>query len=239
MPLLRRAGLVAVVAVAAGAHSAVAQRIRVGLSGVAGSVGSAVSVQGVLEEGVGIWYGGRLDLRAGPVVVEVSEMVGTLAPSSGAAGFDQDGGEARVVAGVVPLSWLAVEGTYEVRAFDSPAGYQKWTASGAGARVWSQLGVPALRGYARIAYLFGVSVSGEDAPDLALGFEAGVDLTPARSPITLGAFYRLERFDFPATGSARVQQFDMLGVRGGISFARKPGVRPPSPPSAAGTPPAN
>jgi len=200
------------------ARDASAQHNTIAVSAVAGSVGSALLVQGVDEQGTGLWYGGRLDFRFGPVVGEASGLKGTLAPAAGTTGFESDGGEIRAVAGFQALPWLALEGSYDTRAFDSPAGYQKWTVTGAGAKLSSMLGTPSLHGYLRLHYLFGVSVTGQEKPDLAVAVEGGLDIAPPTSALRLGVFYRLERFDFP--NGTRLEHFDMLGVRLGFAPLR-------------------
>ena len=197
------------------APGAWAQRAQVSVSAVAVTVGSALVVNGVEENGAGTWIGARMQMRLGPLSAEASALKGTVVGGAAAQGFDRDGGDVRVIAGLRVLSGLSIEGNYAIRAFESAAGYQRWTETGAGLRVSESLGTPALRGYLRATYLFGVVVSGQPSPDLALAVEGGLTITPARAPISAGVFYRLERFDFP--GGGRLEHFDMLGVELGLS----------------------
>jgi len=216
---MKRRATAAIILLAATAQVAGAQ-VRMAVTGVATRVGSSIVVQGVAEDGTGSWVGGRGVLEAGLFTAEFVALRGTLAPSGGSAGLERDGGEMRAVAGIRPIRWLTVEGGYTLRAFDSPAGYQKWTIPSAGLRLATDLGTRALRGYVRGAYAFGVSVSGQSAATLGLMVESGFELAPRRVPVSLALFHRFERYDFPDGAAGRLEHFDVLGVALGFGFGR-------------------
>ena len=198
---------------------ALAGQVTLSASGVVGRAGSSLLVGGQPEEGTGIWYGGLVVLNAGRISVEGSGLRGKLSPASGSAGFDQDAGEMRGILSVRALSWLSVEGGYTIRAFDSPAGYQKWTLATAGARIMTTLGTPNLTGYARAAYVVSATVSGRAKPDVGLTFEAGFRLLPASAAPALSLFYRFERFDFPGATPV-LEHVDMIGLSLGLKLGR-------------------
>ena len=119
---------------------------------------------------------------------------------------------------VMPIAWLGVEGLIARRSFDSPVGFQEWTIVGAGVRVSSVLGHPAIVGFAAADLLPSVSVSGRENADQGLAFEGGLRIEPDGVPVTIVARYRFERFDFPDAGSVSVEQFDRLILEVGIRF---------------------
>ena len=209
--------LLAALAAAPGALSA--QGLHIAISGIVGRAGSANLVQGVAEEGTGIWYGAEALLSVGRLTIEAGGLRGTLSPTE--TGFDRDGGETWGVAEVRALPWLELGGGYTVRAFDSPVGYQKWTIPSANVRISAPLGTPTMRGYLRASYLIGPQIEGGEQADQGMSFEAGFRILPGHGGVTLGAFYRLETFEFPAAGTATVgrqEQYDVLGVSLGFKL---------------------
>jgi hypothetical protein len=219
--LARRVGLAALALLMVPSTASAQGGARVSVSGVVGYAGSATVVQGVAEQGSGVWYGVRADLRIGRLAIEVSGLRGTLAPDDSAGGLRRDGGEMRGAVRLDVASWLALEGGYAVRAFDSPLGYQKWTIPAVGARISADLGMSGLRGYVRGSYLPSASSPGLPSSSLGLAAEAGLRLEPRSGGLTLGVFYRLERFDFGSAPDGRLEQFDLLGVSLGLSLGRR------------------
>jgi hypothetical protein len=212
---------VGLAALALGVVHSAAPAQSVAVSGVVGYAGSATVVQGAAEHGAGVWYGARADLRIGRLEIEASGLRGTLAPDDSAAGLGRDGGEMRGALRLAIASWLALEGGYTVRAFDSPLGYQRWTIPAVGARVSADLGTSGLRGYVRGSYLPSAGSQGLSASSLGLAVEAGLRLEPRSGGLTLAVCYRLERFDFGSAPDSRLEQFDFLGVSLGLSLGRR------------------
>ncbi len=192
---------------------------EVTVSGLVGYAGSATTVQGVTEQGSGLWYGMRVDLRVGPFGIEASGLKGPLDPEG--SGMARDGGEMRAALRLHLASWLALEGGYSTRAFNSPAGYQKWTFPDLGARVIADLGSAGLRSYVRGSYLPGASAEGLPASTLGLAVEAGLRWEAPGGWLSFGAFYRLERFDFGTSPGSRLEQFDVLGASLGVRLGRR------------------
>jgi hypothetical protein len=181
---------------------------------------SALRVGATEEEETGWWYGGAVDLKAGPVAVSGLLLRGNLSPVSGANGFERAGGEASVSLRLAPISVVGVEGSYGIRRFDSPVGFQEWKIIGVGLRAASPLGHRSITGFGGASYLPSVSVSGRQKAQRGLAFEAGVRFEPSRVPFTLGVTYRFERFDFPDGEAVSVEQFDRLTIEAGLHLAR-------------------
>lgn len=208
-----------------GAFPVVVQAQSNGLSvaGVACRARDVVAFLGSNETTAG-WCVGALGLlKLGPLVLEGSGFrARQLEPTQGTA-LTRDGGEVRGLLGLAPVRWVAIEGGFAVRAFSSAAGYQRWLMPSGGVKVAAPLGDPALTAYVRAHYLPPMlqkipagQVSGDTKWDLGLVAESGVRIAPRKSPLFLGASYRLERYDFPGGVSGRLEQFDVVSIYGGF-----------------------
>ena len=87
--------------------------------------GTAVLV-GNREVITGSWAGVAAELRLGLLVLEGLGARGTMTAAESTFALDRDGGEMRGLLRLEPAPWLWLEGGYTIRAFDSPAGYQRW-----------------------------------------------------------------------------------------------------------------
>ena len=64
---------------------------------------------------------------------------------------------------------------------------------------------------------------GQDTPDVSLGTETGVSITPRGLPLTLSAMYTMERYDFPGADERR-EQFDRISLSVGVPLQRAAGA---------------
>jgi hypothetical protein len=209
------------------AAAAQSQTVEFSLSGLGCRARDQVVFRNLGESLRGSCTGGLGYLKLGPLVVEASGFrAPQLAPAS-AGSLSRDGGDARAIVGLAPVPWVVLEGGFAVRAFSSPAGYQRWRIPSAGLKIAVPLGDPALTAYLRGHYLPATpqrvpagQPSGDAKWDLGVVAESGFRLAPRGVPLVFGVFYRLERFDFPSGAAGRLEQFDVLGVYGGIRFAK-------------------
>lgn len=203
-------------------QSAMAQNILVSGSALVANPSSSVSIDGTREQTNGIWFGGMVELRLGDFAVTGLGLTGDLSATGDVTALDRDGGEMSARGRYDVLSWLGVEASYTMRAFTSAAGYQRWNEMGIGVVLFHDLLDGAVQVFGRAAYLPWVSVDGQDSPDVSLGTETGVSLTPPGVPITLRAAYTMERYDFPGADQRR-EQFDRISLSIGVPVQRAAG----------------
>ena len=184
---------------------------------------SSVRVGAVTERVDGLWGGLAFDFQAGRFTLSGSGTRGRLAPSQSGTAPKGDVGELSLAGRYAFRPWLAFELRYAARAFSSAAGFQRWDMVSLGATVSRDLGTRAVRGFAGLAYLPVVTVSGLERPAFAVRSDVGVALLPTHFPISLELDYRIERFEFPAA-SARSEQFEALTLSVGVR-ARRVGGR--------------
>ena len=124
----------AVAAALSGAGAAPGQAQTVSVAGAVGGewVRNTLILQGVHEETAGPWFGGMAEIRLGPVVLGGRGMTGTLKPQGSGFAFERDASEWQAVARLEPVRWLGIERSHTVRAYSSPAGYQRWDISALG-----------------------------------------------------------------------------------------------------------
>jgi len=185
--------------------------------------------QGVREETAGPWFGGTAELTLGPVVLGGAGFRGTLRPQGSAFAFDRTAGEVQALVRLEPVRWLGFEGSYTVRAYSSPAGYQRWDISAVGLVLSTTLGHPALRAYAKgsalpTVYMGGhstkVIVTAGQTPYLRFASEVGLTVAPPRIPLLFTTYYRFERYDFSAGPARRLEQLDAVGLSLGYRIGR-------------------
>jgi hypothetical protein len=208
--------------------SAAAQTIDFSVAALGCRARDQVMFRNLRESVEGVCTGGLGYLKLGPLVIEASGFrAPELRPSGAAAGFTRDGGDVRGIVGLAPVPWIVLEGGFGLRAFNSPAGYQRWQIPSGGLKIAVPLGDPALTAYLRGHYLPATpqrvpagQPSGDARWDLGLVAESGLRIAPRRLPLVFGVFYRMERFDFPGGAAGRLEQFDVLAIYGGLRLAK-------------------
>jgi len=165
-----------------------------------------------VERSSGALLGGTASLlvsRRLEVAVRVGG--GTLgATSSGA--VDRDVAEVNVRLRGRATPWLVFEAGYARRMYSTVLARQAWTMLGVGVEGRVALLEGAIHGVARAELLPAVSVSGLPGPDLAFTSAAGVEYS--HGALGAGAFYTLERYDFPTANSVqRLEQLTALTLR--------------------------
>lgn len=196
-----------------------AQDILVSGSALAAYPTSSVSIDGARELTNGMWFGGVVEIRIGKFAVTGLGLSGNLSETGDIPALDRDGGEMSARGRYDVLPWLGAEASYTMRAFTSAAGYQRWNEAGIGVVLFHDLLDGAVQVFGRASYLPYVSVDGQDTPDVSLGTETGVSLTPRGFPLTLSAMYTMERYDFPGAEERR-EQFDRISLSVGIPLQR-------------------
>ncbi len=177
---------------------------------------------GVTERADGLWAGMAVDFRAGRYTLSARGMRGQLTTSQHGFVPYRDVGEIAVGARYEVRPWIGVELGYTARAFSSAAGYERWNMASVGVTASSDVGTPAVRAFARLAYLPVVGIDAQENPSFAFGSDVGISVAPSRSPLTVSLSYRIERFQFPsATG--RSEQFEALSLSVGVRAWRHGG----------------
>ena len=183
---------------------------------------SSVRVGGVMDRGDGLWAGLALDFQLGRFTFSASGTRGRLTPSDTGTLPERDVGEMSLSARYEVRSWLRFELGYAARAFSSAAGFQRWDMLSVGATASRDLGTPAVRAFASLAYLPVVKVSEQQRPTFALSSDVGIALAPSRFPIAVMVSYRVERFRFPEA-AARSEQFEAFTLSVGVRARRVAG----------------
>jgi hypothetical protein len=189
--------------------------VGLSVSGVALQTRGTALFGGSREVITGTWTGVAAELRLGLLVFEGVGTRGTLSAAENTFALQRDGGEMRGIGRLEVQPWLWLEGGYGQRAFDSPAGYQRWTIPALGLAIAPPLGHRALRAHVRGHYLPSPKIEGQEAAKTAFAVEAGLTARPPRVPVIFRVLYRLERYDFPAA-AGRIEQFDALHVSLGL-----------------------
>ncbi len=122
--------------------------------------------------------------------------------------------EGEVVMIMVPERWIELDAGLMIRSMETPLARQRWMELRTGATLGLDIIEGMLRGTMQLSIAPSVSVSGQPAPDLALGAGTGLEYSSGRLLATLA--YALDRYDFPSHGgSARLEQRSMLTARVG------------------------
>jgi hypothetical protein len=180
---------------------------------------NSARVGSVLDRVDGVWAGLDLDFHVGLFALSASGTRGRLTPGAAGTAPKRDVGEMSLDGHYDFRPWLRFDLGYAARAFSSAAGYQRWDMMSAGATASRNLGTPAVRAFAGLAYLPVVKVSGLERPTFALGSDVGIALQPEHFAIALQLDYRIERFKFPGA-SARSEQFEAFTVSVGVRAQR-------------------
>lgn len=180
---------------------------------------SSVRLGGVTERVDGVWAGLAVEFDAGRFTLSASGTRGQLTPSVAGTLPTRDVGELSLSGRYEVRPWLEFEVGYAARAFRSAAGYQRWDVLGLGGAVSRDLGTPAVRAFASLAYLPIVRVSQQERPTFALRSRVGISLVPNKFPIAFMLGYRVERFGFPEA-AVRSEQFEALTLSVGVRARR-------------------
>jgi len=181
---------------------------------VIGAPRNSVRVAGGLERVNGWWGGVEVGVHVGPWTWSVEGTRGSLSPAGGSPVLDRDVGEVSLSARYRSRDGVGPELRYVARAFRSAAGYQRWNMLALAVSGSHDLGHPAVRAFASIAYLPILSAAGgEPRPSGGLGSEVGLSIALVR----LG--YRVERFEFQQS-AARSEQFETLTLSAGVCVRR-------------------
>lgn len=209
--------MIAAVSLCVGAFGLAAQQqASITAIGIASRPLSTLRLDDTREAIDGTWTGGIVILRLVPLAVEGSATTGRLRATDNTVAFQRDGGELRGIGRLEVSPYFGLEGGDAIRAFDSPAGYQRWEMPLVGGRISAPLGHPALSTFLRGHFMPAVKVSGQDTPELAVSGEAGLLARLGKLPFMLHVSYRIERFDFPQGIPKRVEQFETL--QGGLGL---------------------
>ena len=177
---------------------------------------------GVTERADGLWACVAVDLRAGRYTLSARGMRGQLTTSQPGFLPDRDVGEIAVGARYDVRPWIGVELGYTARAFSSAAGYERWNMAGVGVTATRDVGTPAVRAFASLAYLPLVGIRAQKSPTFAFASNVGISVAPHRSPLTVSLSYRIERFRF-SSATGRSEQFEALSLSAGVRAWRHAG----------------
>jgi len=177
---------------------------------------------GVTERADGVWAGMAVDFRAGRFALSGRGTRGQLTTSQAGLVPDRDVGEIAVSARYDVRSWIGLDLGYTGRAFSSAAGYQRWNMAGVGLTATRDVGTPAVRAFASLAYLPVVRIRSHENPTFSFGSNVGIAVAPSRSPFTFALSYRIERFGFPRA-IGRSEQFEALSFSAGVRAWRHGG----------------
>jgi len=186
------------------------RRIEVSVGAIAASAQSRLFFADTLEVIGGPWLGGAVAVKAGRVAASVTGFRGTLSPIANTA-FEREAGQVDAAVRFEPRSWLGLQATYSVRAFRSASLYQRWTIVGTGVRLSGPLADSTVRVYLSASYLPFVSARVQASAQHGLGADAGVSATLARWTLALN--YHFESYDFAGGASARLEEFDWIGLQ--------------------------
>jgi hypothetical protein len=185
------------------------RHIEVSVGGIVASARSRVFLADTLEAVGGRWLGGVVGVKSGRVSASLTGLRGTLSPIANTP-FERDAGQLDAAVRFEPRNWLDLEAKYSVRAFRSASLYQRWTMLGAGVRFWGAVVDSAVRVYLGASYVPFVSAGVQASAQHGLGAEAGVSANLAHWTVALS--YHFERYDFAGGASARLEEFDWIGL---------------------------
>jgi hypothetical protein len=163
-----------------------------------------------------------VDFRAGRFALSARGTRGQLTTSQAGLVPDRDVGEIAVSARYDVRSWIGLDLGYTARAFSSAAGYERWDMASVGVTGTRDVGTPAVRAFASLAYLPVVTIRAQENPTFAFASDVGIFVAPNRSPLTVSLSYRIERFRFPSA-TRRSEQFEALSLSAGVRAWRHGG----------------
>ncbi len=193
------------------ATTATAQHVIVPF-GTGAIVEHRVTMTGEVERVVGaVWGAGA--------TMSISDWLGARGRLAGGnLSARTDDGEARsfseadLAIVLTPDRWVSFDAGTVIRTMSTPLARQRWVELRAGSELGVDLIDGVLRGSVRLSIAPWVSVTGHPTPDLAIGGGTGLHYEDGRLAASLT--YALDRYDFPAAGSARrLEQYSSLTAR--------------------------
>jgi hypothetical protein len=171
-----------------------------------------VSMTGEIERVVGAVWGAGATMSLGEWLGARARIAGG---SLSARTVDAEGrtfSEVDLAMILTPDRWVSLDAGTVVRTMSTPLARQRWVEVRAAGELGMDLIDGVLRANVRLSISPWVSVSGHPAPDLAIGGGTGLQYESGRLAASLA--YALDRYDFPAAGSARrLEQHSSLTAR--------------------------
>jgi hypothetical protein len=164
----------------------------------------------------GTVLGADARVRLGPVGVTLGYWQGSLTPQGGTGGESPDVVEGRVLVGVRPVSWLAVQAGPFARAYVTAAGTQRWFLWRVQARAESELVPDRARSFVSLWQVVSADVNVVEPFNSGRGGEAGVLVKLGHSPLWARLTYNIEQIRMG--GGARLETVDRVAV--GVAVGR-------------------
>jgi hypothetical protein len=177
-----------------------------------------VQLNGATNELTGFWYGGQGRARLGPTFIEVRGLTGSLGGTSTLTNPERTVRVTSVAAGLAVTPWLQVGGAMEAWHFDASGLPAVWKLLGLTARVTPSFGIRSLNGVVEVRYFPSASLSGDQKMSMALQTQLGVEFAVPNSGIVLNVGYRVERYDFTATGAGAARLEQVSGLTAGLGY---------------------
>lgn len=174
-----------------------------------------------LERSSGPVVGGEAVLHVGGRWQFALRVQGGTLTARTAGALDRDVGEVGVEAAMRVVPWLTLRAGISRRAYGTLLARQRWAIVGLGAEARVPIAGGTWQGIARGALLPVVAVNGLD-PDVAFAAASGMEYR--RGSASLGVLYSLERHDFPAQPTVRLEQLSALTVRLALRLGTRPRV---------------
>jgi hypothetical protein len=180
---------------------------------------SSLRVAGTTERVDGLWAGAGVGFHIASWTFSASGTRGTLSPTATSGVLEREVGEISAGGRYEAGPSLAVDGRYVARVFSSAAGRRRWSMAAIGVIGSRDLGTPAVRASASLAYLQVLSGSEQAPPKFGLGGDMSISVAPAQFPLALSMGYRVEQFQFRQS-ARRSEQFEALTFSVGVRVRR-------------------
>jgi hypothetical protein len=181
-----------VLALAATASEAAAQRLRPGLGASVVTARARSELPGGTDEFGGTVVGGEGGLTFGRLILGFNYVQGSVVPVGGA-GATRDLIEGGVQVGFRPLRWLTLGGGPQARAYVFEGRSLRWVFWEACLRIESAFIGSAVRGYVEGWRALAAEVNVPEAFDYAHGGESGIVVQLSRVPVQARVAYRIDR----------------------------------------------
>ena len=203
--------LLGIALTAATAPSAAAQRVVVPF-GTGAIVDHRVNMAGDVERVVGAVWGVGATLSLSDWLGARGRIAGGNLSARTVDAESRSFSEADLVLVLTPDRWVTLDAGTVVQTMSTPLARQRWVELRAGGEMGIDLIDDVLRASVRLSIAPWVSVTGHPAPDLAIGGGTGLHYDAGRLAASLT--YSLDRYDFPAAGTARrLEQHSSLTAR--------------------------
>ena len=192
--------VVALVCCAIVAPTAHAQRTVVPF-GTGAIIERRVSLESDVERVVGAVWGAGATVSLGDWLGARARIAGGSLSARSIDAESRSYSEGDVALVLTPDRWVSLDAGTAIRTMSTPLAKQRWVELRAGSELGVDLIEGMLRASVRLSIAPWVSVSGHPAPDLAIGGGTGLHYSSGRLGASLA--YVLDRYDFPAAGTAR------------------------------------